>query len=45
MKRFIIASVIVLCAWLLLVRSNRVSRRFKAFITGLVVASPIPPFP
>jgi hypothetical protein len=40
-----IASVIIIVAWLLILRSPHVSNRMKALITGAVVVSPVPPVP
>ncbi len=45
LQKIIIASVVIIVAWLLLLRSNRVSARVKKFVTGLVIISPIPPIP
>lgn len=41
----IIASVIILVAWVLILCDDRVSERVKQFVTGLVTVSPIPPIP
>ena len=45
LQKIIIASVVIIVAWLLLLRSDRVSTRVKKFVTGLVIISPIPPIP
>lgn len=42
--QIVIASVIIIVAWLLLLRSN-IPEKIKTFVTSLVIASPIPPIP
>jgi len=45
MKTLIIVSIVIIIIWLAILSNDKLSRRFKAFITSLVVASPIPPIP
>lgn len=43
-KIITIVSIVIIVLWLLSLKSN-LPRKIKAFITSIVIASPIPPVP
>jgi hypothetical protein len=45
LKKFVIASIVVLVVWLFLMRSSLLPDRWKKLLTLGVIASPIPPIP
>jgi len=44
-KGVVIASVVIIVAWLWILSRPEISARVKRWVTGAVVISPIPPFP